>query len=346
MKILVTGGAGFIGSALIHRLIGEGHHSVLNIDALTYAGNLESLREVSASPNYEFLQIDLCDRDLVGRALEDFRPEAVIHLATESHVDRSIDSPTVFARSNVLGTTILLEEVARTVGKDSSFRFLHVSTDEVYGDLGSSDDAFNEDRAYAPSSPYSASKAASNHFVQAWHRTFGLPTLITRCGNNYGPRQFPEKLIPHMILKCLAEEPLPLYGDGSQQRDWIHVDDHVSGLLCVLENGRPGESYNIGADCQLTNASVVEAICTRLDSLRPRRDGASFTTLIQQVPDRPGSDLRYAVDTRKIRTELGWTPSIELSDGLEETVRWYLDNEQWWQRILDGSYRLERIGKL
>jgi len=350
MKVLVTGGAGFIGSAVVRHLVNEAGASVVNVDKLTYAGNLESLADVESSPAYAFEQVDICDGERVRELLSDHRPDAIMHLAAESHVDRSIDAPDDFLRTNLFGTFELLQAVrsyldSPSVPDASRFRFLHVSTDEVYGDLGDSGDLFRETTAYAPSSPYAATKAGSDHLVRAWGRTYGLPILVTNCSNNYGPCQFPEKLIPHMILNALAGKPLPVYGDGRQVRDWLYVDDHASALYTVLTEGQPGETYNIGGHNEQRNLDVVRRICAILDSQAPEQapDGG-YGELIEFVPDRPGHDLRYAIDAGKIERELGWRPAETFETGIEKTVRWYLDNRQWWQRVLDGSYRLDRLG--
>ncbi|KTC81414.1 dTDP-glucose 4,6-dehydratase [Legionella brunensis] len=346
MKIIVTGGAGFIGSALIRYLINNSEHVVLNLDKLTYAGNLESLQTVSSHPRYSFAHSDICNIQLIQRIFNEFQPDAVMHLAAESHVDRSITSAVDFIQTNIVGTYSLLE-VARGYwinlphDKQQTFRFHHVSTDEVYGDLGHTSAFFTEDTAYSPSSPYSASKASSDHLVRAWYRTYGLPVLLTNCSNNYGPYQFPEKLIPLMILKALAGESLPIYGDGSQVRDWLYVDDHVNALYCVLTKGRLGETYNIGGNNEKTNLEVVKTICNILQKLIPQATSniKHFQDLITYVKDRPGHDLRYAIDAQKIRDELGWIPTKDFTQGMEDTIEWYLNNQQWCQNIKDGSYQ-------
>ena len=351
MRILVTGGAGFIGSAVIRHLINERNVNVINIDKLTYAGNPESLSTVASSPRYAFEQLDICDADAMLRALNVYSPDAVLHLAAESHVDRSIDAPSDFLSTNLMGTFCLLQStLAYLEDADSSraerFRFLHVSTDEVYGDLHDSDGYFVEDTPYAPSSPYAATKAGSDHLVRAWGRTYGLPVLVTNCSNNYGPYQFPEKLIPHMILNALSGRPLPVYGDGQQVRDWLYVEDHAEALWTVLTEGRVGETYNIGGNNERHNIDVVREICGLLNRFSPAAAGpGGFESLITFVADRPGHDSRYAIDAGKIERELGWKPRETFETGLEKTVRWYLDNREWWMRVLDGSYRLERIGR-
>ncbi|MEL6949441.1 MAG: dTDP-glucose 4,6-dehydratase [Pseudomonadota bacterium] len=351
MKYLVTGGAGFIGSALIRYIIGETADSVVNVDALTYAGNLESLADVESSDRYTFEHSNICNGDDVRRILQHHRPDAVIHLAAESHVDRSIDGPSAFIQTNIVGTYELLESCRayyEGLGQDAAqrFRFHHVSTDEVFGDLEAEDDFFTEQTPYAPSSPYSASKAGSDHLVRSWARTFGIPALVTNCSNNYGPFHFPEKLIPLMILSAIAGKPLPVYGDGRQVRDWLYVEDHARALYLVATQGRVGETYNVGGNSCRTNLEVVFAICDLLSRKIARKpDGVSdFRQLVSFVKDRPGHDRRYAIDTSKIESELGWTPLESFETGLEKTVDWYLTNEPWWQRVLDGSYRLERIG--
>lgn len=351
MRILVTGGAGFIGSALVRHLLTETQHEVLNVDKLTYAGNLESLAPVAASPRYRFLQADICDRAAMDEALRDFQPDAVMHLAAESHVDRSIDGPSAFIQTNIVGTYSLLESVrAYWLGLDrerkAAFRFHHISTDEVYGDLHGADDLFTETTPYAPSSPYSASKAASDHLVRAWSRTYGLPVLLTNCSNNYGPYHFPEKLIPLMILNALDGKPLPVYGNGQQIRDWLFVEDHARALMEVVTRGKLGETYNIGGHNEQKNLDVVRAICALLEELAPEKPAgvARYEDLITYVQDRPGHDLRYAIDAGKIERELGWTPRETFETGLRKTVRWYLDNREWCRHVQDGSYQGERLG--
>jgi dTDP-glucose 4,6-dehydratase len=350
VHILITGGAGFIGSALIRHLLNDTEHQVLNLDKLTYAGNLESLASVAAHPRYKFLQADIADTAAVSQALAEFQPDAIMHLAAESHVDRSIDGPAAFIQTNIVGTYALLEATRSywaqlEPARKTAFRFHHISTDEVYGDLHGVDDLFTETTAYAPSSPYSASKAASDHLVRAWQRTYGLPVLITNCSNNYGPYHFPEKLIPLVILNALDGKPLPVYGNGQQVRDWLYVEDHARALFKVVTEGQVGETYNIGGHNEQTNLHVVESICALLDELTPRQNG-SYKEQISFVTDRPGHDLRYAIDASKIERELGWTPQETFTSGLRKTVTWYLDNLAWCRRVQDGSYQRERLGAL
>ena len=349
MKIIVTGGAGFIGSALIRHLIGNTPHDVLNLDKLTYAGNLSSLKTIEESSRYSFAQVDICDAEAVSRTVKDFGPDAIMHLAAESHVDRSIDGPAAFVETNVVGTFNLLSAAQeRWESMDQSdrdaFRFLHISTDEVYGSLGETG-FFTETTPYDPRSPYSASKAASDHFVQAWFHTYGLPVLMTNCSNNYGPYHFPEKLIPLVILNALDEKPLPIYGKGDNVRDWLHVDDHAKALHLVLEQGIPGEKYNVGGNNERTNLEVVETICAMLDELSPRASGDAYHELITFVEDRPGHDRRYAIDSSKLKGELGWEPEHTFETGIRDTVQWYLDNDWWWSPIREGKYAGERLGK-
>ncbi len=351
MKILVTGGAGFIGSAVVRHIIRDTQDTVINLDKLTYAGNLESLVDVSESERYHFEQVDICDRAELDRVFSEHQPDRVMHLAAESHVDRSIDGPAAFIETNVMGTYHLLEAARQywsglDEARQSAFRFHHISTDEVYGDLEGTDDLFTETTSYAPSSPYSASKASSDHLVRAWQRTYGLPTLITNCSNNYGPYHFPEKLIPLMILNALDGKPLPVYGDGMQIRDWLFVEDHARALYKVVNEGEVGETYNIGGHNEKANIEVVKTICALLEELRPNKPAGveSYESLITYVKDRPGHDVRYAIDATKIAQELGWMPEETFESGIRKTVEWYLNNPQWWQRVLDGSYSLERLG--
>jgi dTDP-glucose 4,6-dehydratase len=346
--LLVTGGAGFIGGNFVLGLMAEGGVRVINLDKLTYAGNLDTLASVCEHPNHVFVHGDIGDRALVTRLLADYRPSAIVHFAAESHVDRSIDGPAEFIQTNVVGTLNLLECAlaywrAAPLPEQDAFRFLHVSTDEVYGSLGPIG-RFTEQSPYQPNSPYSASKAASDHLVRAFHHTYGLPTLTTNCSNNYGPYQFPEKLIPLMIHKALAGETLPVYGDGRNVRDWLYVADHCRAIRRVLEIGRPGEVYNVGGDAERENIAVVRAICRLLDERRPLPDGQRYESRIRFVRDRPGHDRRYAIDASKLKTELGWRPTETFESGLAKTVDWYLANSQWCQRVLDGSYRGERLG--
>jgi len=350
MHILITGGAGFIGSALIRHLLNHTEHQVLNLDKLTYAGNLESLASVAEHSAYRFVRADIADSAAVSQALAEFQPDAVMHLAAESHVDRSIDGPAAFIQTNIVGTYALLEATRAywmklDEARKATFRFHHISTDEVYGDLHGVDDLFTETTPYAPSSPYSASKAASDHLVRAWQRTYGLPVLLTNCSNNYGPYHFPEKLIPLVILNALDGKPLPVYGDGQQVRDWLYVEDHARALLKVVSEGAVGETYNIGGHNEQTNLHVVESICALLDELAPRQSG-SYKEQISFVRDRPGHDLRYAIDASKIERELGWKPEETFSSGLRKTVHWYLNNLDWCRRVQDGSYQRERLGAL
>lgn len=349
--ILVTGGAGFIGSAVVRHIIQDTPYHVVNLDKLTYAGNLESLNSVSDSPRYQFEQADICDRSAMERIFAQYRPDVVMHLAAESHVDRSIDGPAAFIETNIIGTYTLLEaarnywNVLEPQAK-AAFRFHHISTDEVYGDLEGPDSLFTETTPYAPSSPYSASKASSDHLVRAWRRTYGLPTLITNCSNNYGPFHFPEKLIPLMILNALAGKPLPVYGKGEQIRDWLYVEDHARALVKVATEGAVGETYNIGGHNERKNIDVVHTLCDLLEELVPNKPAgvAHYRDLITYVADRPGHDLRYAIDASKIAHDLGWVPQETFESGIRKTVIWYLENETWWRRVQDGSYAGERLG--
>ena len=349
-KTLITGGAGFIGSAVVRYIINNTQDVVINVDKLTYAGNLSSLDSIANSDRYFFEQVDICDSLELQRIFEEYRPNKVMHLAAESHVDRSIDGPDAFISTNIVGTYNLLEVSRRyysslNESEKNKFIFHHISTDEVYGDLGA-EGLFTETTSYEPSSPYSATKASSDHLVRAWYRTFGLPVLVTNCSNNYGPYHFPEKLIPLTILNALAGKPLPVYGDGSQVRDWLYVEDHARALYCVIANGIVGETYNIGGHNERKNIEVVDTICNILDELKPEKPSAikSYRELIAFVNDRPGHDLRYAIDASKIQRELGWKPDESFESGIRKTVEWYLSNEAWWQKVLDGSYQGQRLG--
>jgi dTDP-glucose 4,6-dehydratase len=348
MKIIITGGAGFIGSSLTRLLLSNSEHEVLVLDKLTYAGNLDSLAPVQSEEGYRFSQTDICDQSALKSVYEDFKPDAIMHLAAESHVDRSIDGPGEFIQTNIVGTSTLLQVTlsywkSLTLEQQNKFRFHHISTDEVYGELGATG-LFTETTPYSPNSPYSASKASSDHLVRAWHHTYGLPVLITNCSNNYGPYHFPEKLIPLVILNALDGKALPVYGKGEQVRDWLYVDDHARALRIVLEKGQVGQTYNIGGHNEKQNIEVVKAICQHLDELRPREDGKAYEQQITFVQDRPGHDLRYAIDASKIQRELGWTPSETFESGLRKTVQWYLDNKTWWERVRSGVYQGERLG--
>jgi dTDP-glucose 4,6-dehydratase len=352
LKILVTGGAGFIGSAVVRSIINQTNYDVVNLDKLTYAGNLDSLPNIASSNRYSHEQVDICDAKALDRVFQQHKPYSVMHLAAESHVDRSIDGPADFIDTNIVGTFNLLEAARHYYesleeDKRERFRFHHISTDEVYGDLEGTDDLFTEQTPYAPSSPYSASKAASDHLVRAWGRTYGSPVIITNCSNNYGPYHFPEKLIPHVILNAIHGKSLPIYGDGSQIRDWLYVEDHAKALIKVVTNGQIGETYNIGGHNEKTNLEVVETICDLLEELAPKKPAGvkNYRDLITFVKDRPGHDVRYAIDASKIERELGWVPEETFETGLRKTVQWYLDNRQWWERVLSGAYRLERLGE-
>ncbi|MES9903474.1 MAG: dTDP-glucose 4,6-dehydratase [Sedimenticola sp.] len=351
MKFLVTGGAGFIGTAVIRHLIHDLGHEVVNVDKLTYAGNLESLESVTGTPLYTFEQVDVCEREAIKRVFDQHQPDKIMHLAAESHVDRSIDGPAEFIQTNIVGTYVMLD-VAKAFWSDlpeekkQNFRFHHISTDEVYGDLEGTGDLFTEDTPYAPSSPYSASKASSDHLVRAWNRTYNLPVVITNCSNNYGPFQFPEKLIPLVILNAISGKSIPVYGKGNQIRDWLYVEDHAKALVKVVLEGKGGETYNIGGHNEKSNIEVVKTLCAILDELVPSHpDGISqYKELITFVTDRPGHDVRYAIDASKIDNNLSWVPEETFETGIRKTVEWYLDNETWWKRVQDGSYQGERLG--
>jgi dTDP-glucose 4,6-dehydratase len=350
-NILITGGAGFIGSALVRNIIQKTEHSVINVDKLTYSGNLQSLESIEESKNYTFEQVDICDEKELHRVFKENQPDIVMHLAAESHVDRSIDGPSDFIQTNIVGTFNLLEQSKNywqslEGDKKGNFRFLHVSTDEVYGDLAATANFFSEDSTYSPSSPYSASKASSDHLVRAWYRTYDLPVLITNCSNNYGPYQFPEKLIPHVILSALNGKKIPIYGDGKQIRDWLYIDDHVCALMNVALNAKVGETYNIGGNNEIQNIEVVRKVCSVLDELIPNKFNSvsSFSELITYVKDRPGHDVRYAINANKIKKDLGWEPQENFESGIRKTVQWYLNNKAWCENIQNGSYQLERLG--
>jgi dTDP-glucose 4,6-dehydratase len=343
MKIIVTGGAGFIGSAVIREFIDNTDHEVLNIDKLTYAGNLDSLKEIADSAKYSFLQADICDGQAMEKAFASFKPDVLMHLAAESHVDRSIDGPAQFIQTNIFGTYNLLETARHYWNNNRNFKFHHISTDEVYGDLELDDSLFREDTPYNPSSPYSASKASSDHLVRAWYRTYGMPTVITNCSNNYGPYHFPEKLIPLVILNALDGRELPIYGKGEQIRDWLYVEDHARALIKVAIEGKPGETYNIGGHNEKQNIEVVKTICSILDELQPKTDQTKYADQIKFVADRPGHDMRYAIDASKIEKELGWIPQETFETGLKKTVQWYLNNKWWWEPLRE-KYQRQRLG--
>lgn len=341
MTLLITGGSGFIGSALVRKALDRGE-KVVNIDKLTYAGNPANLAEIETDPNYTFVQADIADQKVMVDVFAKHKPRAIFNLAAESHVDRSIDGTDSFIQTNIIGTYSLLQ-AARSFDRPDNFRFVHVSTDEVFGDLSRDDPAFTEETAYNPSSPYSASKAASDHLVRAWGRTFDLPVMITNCSNNYGPRQYPEKLIPVVILSALHGQPIPVYGDGKNIRDWLHVDDHAEALLTVLDKGKNGQTYAVGGDSERTNIDLVTAICESLDSLHPKNSG-SYKDQISFVTDRPGHDRRYAINAAKIKSELGWSPQTQLEQGLRDTVKWYLDHPGWWTPLLEDTPLGQRLG--
>ena len=347
MKIFVTGGAGFIGGNFILNQISKTENEILNFDKLTYAGNLNTLRKIEGNERYKFVEGDITDLSQVGKIIYTFKPDAIVNFAAESHVDRSIDGPMEFLNTNIMGTAVLLETCRKYLEKSprlrDTFRFLHVSTDEVYGSLDN-EGFFTEETSYDPSSPYSASKASSDHLVRAWERTFNVPTLITNCSNNYGPYQFPEKLIPLMILNCLSEKALPVYGDGKNVRDWLYVEDHCDAIYSVLKNGNSGDTYNIGGNNEIENIQIINTICTIMDELKPRDNGAKYAQLITYVEDRPGHDFRYAIDASKIKDQLNWEPKETFESGIKKTIEWYLENKQWWESIQDKTYQQERLG--
>ena len=348
MKILVTGGAGFIGGNFIMRQMQNEDVKILNFDKLTYAGNLEALKPIEGKSNYEFIRGDICSYVDVRNALESFKPHVFINFAAESHVDRSIDGPLKFIQTNIVGTSILLNESLKyfnslNLKQKEKFIFMHVSTDEVYGSLDK-EDFFTEETSYAPNSPYSASKASSDHLVRAWNHTYGLPIIVANCSNNYGPNQFPEKLIPLSIINCMLGKEIPVYGNGENIRDWLYVEDHCDALNCIILNGKVGETYNIGGNCQLKNIDVVRMICKNMDKLSPRIDGGKYEDQIAFVKDRPGHDYRYAIDASKIKSDLGWSAKIKFSDGISKTIKWFIDNEDWWMEIYDKKYKQERLG--
>ena len=345
-NILVTGGVGFIGSNFIVRSLKQNDYKIFNIDKLTYSGNQENLVNLQDGRNYEFIRGDIADYNLVNQVINNFKPNIIVNFAAESHVDRSIDSASAFINTNILGTINLLDcslEYWKN-NKNKNFKFIHISTDEVYGALDE-DGSFTELSTYNPSSPYSASKASSDHFVNSWYKTYGLPTIITNCSNNYGPFQFPEKLIPLMIINALNEKQLPVYGSGKNIRDWIHVYDHCDAIIKIIEKGKIGEKYNIGGNCELQNIDIVNKICSILDKSKPRQDGIPYSKLIEFVEDRPGHDYRYAVNIEKISTLLGWEPKVEFEVGIRETINWYIENYDWWEKIINKKYKLERLGK-
>ena len=345
MKIFVTGGCGFIGSNFIIQQITSENNTILNLDKLTYAGNIDNLKDIEDNPNYKFINGDICSYTTINHVLDEFSPNYVVHFAAESHVDRSIESPSDFIQTNIVGTVTLLESVMKFLNrkKDDKFKFIHVSTDEVFGSLGKHG-FFSEKTPYNPSSPYSASKASSDHLVRSWQKTYGLPSIITNCSNNYGPYQFPEKLIPLMIINCIDEKPLPIYGEGLNIRDWLFVDDHCSAINKILMDGTIGETYNIGGNNEIQNINIVKTICSILDEIKPRENGHSYKKLITYVTDRPGHDLRYAIDASKINKQIGWIPNETFKTGIRKTIQWYLDNEKWWRDIQDGTYNQERLG--